>query len=190
MRRGHMVTGFAYNKVTIQDSESIRFVFGDVHDSKAVAKSLEQADCVISVLGSWGTPTKDILSAGMRNIIPTMQKNGIKRIVTLTGADARDVVDNPNLLNRFTHTLFGIIAGPVMRDGEKHIELLRKSSLNWTVIRSPIMTNGQSGKGYRLQKKLIGPWYTIPRVLVAKSLLDIVESDEFSCSAPVIVRVR
>lgn len=190
LRRGHSVTAFAYHIGNLQSSPKLRFVEGDVHDPGPVKEALMQTDAVISALGSWGTKTKDILSAGMANIIPTMEQRGIKRIISLTGADARDSADKPKLLNKLTHTLFNITAHDVMQDGEQHIALLRSSQLDWTVVRSPVMTNKPAGNGYKLQHELIGPWHTIPRVLVAHSLVDLVESTEFNHSAPVIVRVK
>lgn len=188
LARGHTVTAFIYGPSPFKKRERLHVIQGDVHSAEDVDKAVRGQDVVLSALGSWGTPSKDILSSAMTHVIPAMRKYKIKRIVSLTGADARDLGDKPNLLQKFTHTLFGTIAAPIMRDGEEHIRLLRKSGLDWTVVRSPVMSNrGRSGS-FRLSVRLPMPWSAIHRNDVVMAMIGLAESRDYVKQSPVISR--
>lgn len=148
--RGYYVNAFVHGSSNLEKNNNLQIITGDVYDPESVLQATKNVDAVISALGSWGTPKKDILSAGMRNIIPAMQSNGIKRIVSLTGADARASNDTLTPIHRFSHALLGIAAGKILMDGETHIELLEQSGLDWTVIRSPIMNERGDVSRFRL----------------------------------------
>lgn len=186
VKRGHNVTGFVYGNNPFKDEKSLKIVIGDIKSANEVANAIKGNEVVISALGSWGTKTKDILSSGMKNIILAMEQSGVKRIVSLTGADARDKGDNPNIIQTLTHSFFGVVAGKIIKDGEDHIKLLRNSDLHWTVVRSPVMKNtGTYGK-YRLSSKLPMPWDNINRKNVALAMIDLAENNGHIMSSPVV----
>ncbi|MCA9325223.1 NAD(P)H-binding protein, partial [Candidatus Saccharibacteria bacterium] len=74
-------------------------------------------------------------------------------------------------------------APKVLRDGEDHLAILSKSDLDWTVVRSPVMTGG-SGVGYKLQDSPNG--LLINRSAVAKAMVDLVETNAWVKQAPYI----
>jgi putative NADH-flavin reductase len=188
LKRGHTVTAFVYGRSDFTTDERLRVVEGDVRSLDDVAKALHDQDAVLSCLGSWGTPTKDILTSGMQTIIPSMQRQGVRRIISLTGADARDTEDEPGLMQKFSHQLISLFAPKIVEDGEAHLRLLRASNLDWTVLRSPVMTNSGRFGGYKLRMKLPNLWATINRQDVVAAMADLVESDSFVAKAPVIYR--
>jgi putative NADH-flavin reductase len=187
LRRKHKIVAFVHSYSAFSKHPSLTVVQGDVYSPTDVKKALKGSEAVISALGSWGTPKKNILSAGMCNIIPAMKDLGIKRIVSLTGADARDRGDKPGILNRLSRWLLKAVAPKILFDGEEHIRLLRKSSLDWTVLRSPLMI-GVGSSQYFLRSKLIAPWRTIHRTAVAKCQLDLLEHTRYIRQSPVIRR--
>lgn len=182
---GHSVTAFAHRDGGLPLHPKLTVVVGDVHNTADVAEALVGSDAVISALGSWGTKTKDILTAGMTNIIPAMQSAGIKRIVSLTGADARDPSDHPGIRQRLMHIMLQFVAPKILCDGERHIELLRASDLDWTVIRSPVMKDA-GGAEYTLGTKPPQPWATIPRAAVASAMTDTIQQGSHLQSSPYI----
>lgn len=186
LKRGHNVTGFVYGKNPFKDEKNLKIISGDIKSADDVMQAVKGQDAVISTLGSWGTKTKDILSSGMKNIIPAMEKNKVTRIISLTGADARDVDDNPNIINDLTHMFFGLIAGKIMKDGEDHIKQLRNSRLDWTIIRSPVMKNTGEFGNYKLSNKLPMPWQSINRKDLVLSMVDQIENTDYIKSSPVV----
>jgi putative NADH-flavin reductase len=185
LARGHVVRGFVHHNPSFDPHPNLHIIRGDIHDKKAVDAAVQDGDVVICTLGSWGTKTKDIVSAGTRHIIPAMERHGIERIVSLTGAGARDNADRPTLLRRLEHVSASIIARRILADGEEHIRLLRASQLEWTVLRSPIMTSNPR-IFYKLSLQPPKPWQTIPRRAVAKALLDQLDGPAYARAAPFI----
>ena len=188
LKKKYRVVAFVHGEHSFEQSPNLKIVNGDIYNDADVAAALKGSKLVISALGSWGTQRKDVLSAGMFSIIPAMKKQGIRRIVTLTGADARIPDDKPSVLHKLTHAFFGAAAPKIMRDGEQHMRMLSKSGLDWTTLRSPVMNNtGQVGT-YALRMTLPGVFETIHRDDVAAALVWLAETGEFTHKAPIIYR--
>jgi putative NADH-flavin reductase len=185
LERGHHVRAFVHSHNPFQDVNGVTVIQGDISDVKAVRSALQGSEAVISALGSWGTRDKNILTLGMQKIIPKMERLGIERLITLTGSGAFWSQDKPNLLDRIGHASLRLIAPKILADGEKHLALLEASSLRWTCIRSPVMTNRGPVK-YRLDLKLLSPLATVSRAAVVQCLLDLAEGRDFERQAPVI----
>jgi putative NADH-flavin reductase len=176
LKRGHKVSAFVHSRSSFDYNPSLKIVKGDIYNPKDVENAVKGSDAVISALGSWGTPKKDILTTGMKNIIPAMQNNKTKRIVSLTGSDALAPGDTKTLIYILSHFTLSRLAPKILKDGETHIKLLSDSDLNWTVVRSPVMNSRPK------------PWSTINRKSVALAMLDLAESNKNVKSAPHIIR--
>ena len=187
--RGHDVRAFIYGNSPFDDHPKLEVVSGDVKDLNSVEGAINGQDAAISALGSWGTKTKDILSEGMKNIIPAMESGGVTRVISLTGADARYSADKVGVINKLTRPFLKLFAPKILTDGEKHIELLASSNLDWTVIRSPVMSE-KGGVNYKLANKPTLPWRTINRNSVVSALVDVLEQNKFIKQAPVIFRTK
>lgn len=187
LERGHEVVAFVHHNNGLMESAQLKIVEGDIHDVAAVELAIGRADAVISALGSWHTPTKDILRSGMTSIIPAMQRRGIKRIITLTGAESRADGDGLSFVHRLAHLGAAVIAGKILLDGEVHIKQLQKSDLDWTVVRSPIM-NGTGSSHYSLSENRPYPWTTVNRQAVADALIQQLNDSHYFQKAPFITR--
>lgn len=194
LARGHSVTGFVHSHSSIGNKPNLRIYQGDIHTQHDVTTSLQGSQAVISALGSWsswknwntqGSHPKDIVAAGTRSIITAMHAHGISRVISLTGTEAYDMFDAPDILRKTAHLAAHIGAGKILRDGEDHIKLLRGSDLDWTVLRSPVMTNG-AAIFYRLTLKPMPPWQIIPRRAVAKALVDQLDGPGYVQASPFI----
>jgi putative NADH-flavin reductase len=188
LKRGYKVKAFVHSGSSFDYNPSLEIFKGNIYNNDDVSQAVKGVDAVISALGSWGTPKKDILTAGMSNIIPAMQKNKVKRVVSLTGSDAIAPRDSKSLIHALSHPLLSVIASKILKDAETHIKLLDSSGLNWTVVRSPIMNNRGKINKFRLTNKRPKPWKTINRQSVAVAMLDLVESNKKLMQSPHIVR--
>ncbi|MET0980095.1 MAG: NAD(P)H-binding protein [Candidatus Saccharimonadales bacterium] len=185
LARGYQVVAFVHRRSQLEASPQLRIVQGDVYKPEDVDAALEGSDSVISALGSWGTPTKDVLTVGMRHIISGMRRHGVRRIVSLTGSEARASGDHLGLIHHVMHVLLGVVASKVLRDSEQHIAQLESSNLDWTVIRSPIMSSRPAQTtGYRLTMKRSLPWSTVSRHHVVLALLDTLHDRTWKQKAP------
>jgi len=121
----------------------------------------------------------------MRSIIPAMEERGVQRLVTLTGAGAFWSGDKPSTVDQIIHRLLGLAAPQILHDGEEHLRLLAASSLDWTTVRSPVMTK-RSSTGYRLTSELAPPWAGIARAAVVQCIIDQLEKTDWHRQAPII----
>lgn len=183
--RGHTVVAFVHNDTSMVASDNLRVVQGDIYAPDDVTAALAGSTVVVSTLGSWGTPKKDILATGMKHIIAAMKLHNVHTIVSLTGADARAPGDRLTVIHRLTHLFIGLTAGKILTDGETHIQLLADSGTDWTVIRSPIMRSAlPKTDQYGLSSTRPLPWQTIARRLVALAIVDAVEDRTWRQKAP------
>lgn len=188
LRDGHYVRAFVHSNSHLRNHKRLQVISGDIHDKAAVSKAIEGADAVISALGSWGTPSKDIVSTGTKNIIPAMKKHKIRRIVSLTGSGAKDDGEKLSLLDMLSRYAVRVFARKVFDDGEQHIALLRASKLDWTVVRSPLMRESSRRREYVLSRRSPLPWATIVRDDVASAMVELVGGKEWRQTAPFIKR--
>lgn len=187
LTKNHKVVAFVYKAQNMPNHPNLTVVQGDIHNVTDVSSALKGSQAVVSALGSWGTASKDILTAGMQAIVPAMQSQQITRIISLTGADAWDSTDTPSLFRRLNHFALGLIAPRILRDGEQHIAALRESGLDWTVLRSPVMK--EEGKlGYTLQDRPLQLWSTIMREDVANALVQLLADNTYLQQSPYIKR--
>lgn len=185
--RGYQVIAFVHGTNDLRSSTQLHIVKGDITNTRAVNEALTGSHAVISTLGSWGTKEKNTLSEGMRQIIPLMKKHRVKRIISLTGSEARASQDVSSFVHRLAHAGASIGVRKILKDAERHISLLETSSLDWTVIRSPIMNENDSPE-YELNFQRPQPWHTINRHGVADALLHQLTDREFIGKAPFINR--
>jgi putative NADH-flavin reductase len=186
-KQGYCVVAMVHAHNPFVENELLSVVEGDIHNVSDVRKALVGSAAAISTLGSWGTKNKDILSSAMQTIIPALEGAGITRVVTLTGSGAQAVGESLTFKDKLPHTLLKLVAPKILVDGEEHLRLLTASTLDWTTIRSPIMTNAGTVK-YHLKLTWPGPFQTINRHAVAQALVDQISDRQFIKQAPIIYR--
>lgn len=187
LQRKHKVVAVVHESNPFSERESLQVVQGDIRDAASVAKSLKGSDAVISCLGSWGSKQKDIVGSGTKAIVKAMQDAGVKRIVTVTGAGAHWEGDEPGLSEDLSHSILSLVADQILVDGEKHLAILASSNLDWTCIRSPVMTKATQTR-YALRDSFLPPWAMIPRAAVARCMVDqLVQTDRLG-QAPFITK--
>ncbi len=187
LSRGHEVTAFVHHNNPFTQTDNLHLVSGDVTDSNSVYGAVQGSNAVISVLGSWHTPSKTVLTNGMKAIVPAMEALGIKRLITLTGSGAFYSQDRPTTTDKFGHWLFARVAPKILADGEAHLRLLEASQLAWTCIRSPVMTPGKQ-TNYKLKDNLPSLLASVSRDTVVQSLLDQLEDANHITKAPIVYR--
>ena len=187
VNRGYTVVAFVHNRSHFIETPRLRVISGDIYNAQDVEKALDGSSAVISALGSWGTPMKNILTVGMKHIIPAMKARDLSTIISLTGADARASGDMLEVVHRVSYPFLTAFIGKILADGERHITLLEKSDLDWTVIRSPIMLKRTPNHDrYTLDVRRPFPWQTVPYRLVALAMVNSLQDRTWSKEAPFI----
>jgi putative NADH-flavin reductase len=173
------------SKLGISD-ENLEVVQGDVLDSTKVAETVAGTDAVLIALGQTKTSPKDVQTRGTRNIVAAMKEHGVWRLVSLTGAGVRDPRDEPKLADKAITFLLKRLQPDVLKDAEGHAEVIRKSGLEWVLVRGPRLTDGPRTGEYRVGYVGKNSGTRASRADVAEFMLRQLEGDEYLGRMPMI----
>jgi putative NADH-flavin reductase len=187
LQQGHHVTAFTRSpeKLTMENPE-LSAVTGDVRDLDPVLEAVGGADAVISVLGPTENKPTFAVTTGTKNILEAMQTHNVDRLIISAGAGVGDPRDEPKLVNRIINRILMLTARWVYEDMVQTVEAVRASDLDWTVVRVPMLVDGEPTgeirEGY--VGKGMGP--RITRGDLAKFILDQLHREDQIQQAPAI----
>ena len=166
--------------------EGLELITGGLDEADAVLRTLTGATVVISVLGPASNQAVSAISNGMSVILRSMQELGMMRIVMTAGAGVGDPLDHPRPADRLVSLALRLLAGNVLADMTRCVKLVRESTLDWTIIRLPMLTD--SPPSGRVQMGYLGSGIgsRISRHDVAGYLLDHLQDQSLIRKAPVI----
>ncbi len=152
LERGDRVTAFVRDpsKLTTQRHERLKVVQGNVQNPKDVEQAVIGTDAVLSALGQTKTSSKDVLTEGIKNIVAAMNKHGVHRLVSLTGAGVRDPKDEPKLVDRIIGSLLKILQRDLLEDAVGAARVIQESDLDWVIVRAPVLNEGEKKGEYRV----------------------------------------
>jgi putative NADH-flavin reductase len=188
LEKGYEVVAFARNpsKIVIEN-KNLRIIKGELNDIASIEEGIKNVDAVVSILGPKGNVKNTDLSDGYGNIIAAMKKLNVKRIVAMGTASVTD----PDDKYVFKFRLLVSIVKSVIPGAYKEIvrigQLVRNSSLDWTLVRIAILTNGKASgkiKAGNYGKASLG--LTISRADLATFFVNQVEDRTYIQKAPAI----
>lgn len=184
LERGHEVVAFVRSpaKLSVSD-DSLTVVEGDVYSGTGVSDAVAGADAVVSVLGQTGDGPDDLLTVAGEHVVDAMQRHGVSRYVTLVGAGVREPGENVSLSGRVMGALLRLVSWDVLADAEAHVEDVKSTDLDWTVVRVPRLTEGEGAGDYRAGDLALG-FESIARADVARFILDCVEDERYVRELP------
>jgi len=183
----HTITALVRTPTTFPiQHERLTIVQGDAMDPATVEKVVQGADAVLSVLGQTKNSPKDMQTVATKNIIAAMQKFGITRFVSLTGAGVDAPEDQPKLINHVIKFALKTMSGAVLKDAEQHATVLRNSDINWTIVRGPRLTEGLHTGKYRVGWVGVNTGTRISRADIADFMLKQVSDTTYLRKAPMI----
>ena len=184
---GHDVTAFVRDQAKLSlRHERLRVVRGDVRDAAMVDEAVRGRDAVISTLGPTRHGPKDVMAVGLQNIVAAMEKHGVRRLIVMTGAGVPAPEDRPQWWNRAMSLALKLISPDVLADSLRGIEAVRRSGLDWTVVRVPRLTSGPRTGQVRVGWVGIGTGGRIVRPDAADFLLQQVTDKSYLRQAPMI----
>lgn len=134
LERGHQVTAYVRDKQRLPEADrKIRVVVGRVDDEGAIFRAIDGADVVISALGSG----RGTLTSFAKTAIPVLERRGPRRFISLVGAGVAEPGDPSSFGRTVMLGLMKLLAASVLQDASDHADLVRRSSLDWTLVRPP-----------------------------------------------------
>jgi putative NADH-flavin reductase len=182
INKGHDIVGLARSECT---DLKIEFALGDALKLDDIEKAIKGCDVVISVIGHVKLREYNTQTIAIKNIIKAMNNQNIKRIISLTGSGVRVKGDKISLIDRSLNIPLKIVDKSRIQDGIDHYNCLTSSNLNWTVLRVLKLTNQDKIVPYKLTAGGPAKMF-VSRATVAKILVYLAESNDWSKSAPVV----
>ena len=169
----------------IENDKSVQIFQGNAFNTQDLEKAIMGCGAIISTLNisrnsdfPWAklrTP-KTYLSDVMANVIPLAKKYNIRRLIICS---AWGVAETKNDLPKwFRWFIDNSNIGVAYKDHERQERLLKKSDLNWTIIRPTGLVN--SKREQKLIESYLNtpkPRLTISRQSVARYMVDAVENE-------------
>ena len=181
LERGYEVTAMVRNPDALADLEHARLTVerGDMNDAASLEKLLGLGfDAVLSTLGIFqkepGTPLADMT----RVLVHAMEDQGPKRIVVMSSLGVGDSKGQGNIVVKF---VTGWILRYVLVDKGMQEQVLKQSSLDWTVLRPPRLLESDSSQHYRLwqgRERPRGTRWEISNFDAAREMLELLEKPE------------
>ena len=152
LQDNHHVTALVRSPEKIQlDSERLTIVRGNVLHKEDIKRAMAGIDVVISALSTDGATT---LSESMPHIIDAMENEGIQRIITVGTAGILQSRTTPDVL-RYQSSESKRKLTRAAEDHHKAYELLKQSSLQWTIVCPTYLPDGDRLGDYRVERDFL-----------------------------------
>jgi putative NADH-flavin reductase len=186
LEQGHEVTALARNPAAVAPRDyRPRVLEGNALDPEAVEAAVEGQDAVLSALGTRSRKPTTLFSASTANLVDAMKKHGVRRLVCLTGIGAGDSKGHTGFL--YDRIILPFVVNNQYEDKDRQEEIIRRSGLEWVIVRPARLTNEPATGEYRVF--LSGDPYratTISREDVAAFMLAQLSGDRYLHQTPVI----
>jgi putative NADH-flavin reductase len=153
LAQGHEMTVLVRGraKQPSQPAKNVVVVEGSVLDAAAVDKAIPAGtDAVLSALGHTKGSPRDFETVALGNIISSMRKKGVKRLVVLSNTVVGDPHDDPTTTQRFYLWLVKMFRRNIYDDSLTKGRVVKNSDLDWTVVRTSMLTNSAPKGKYRV----------------------------------------
>jgi putative NADH-flavin reductase len=192
LEAGHKVRALARSARRIPiDHPDLEKLAGDALEPSIVKSALDGAHAVIETIGVAPGPEAilkpvKLFSRATRILVDLMVEAEIKRLICVTGIGAGDSRDKGGFL--YSVVLLPILLRHVYEDKDVQEQIIRRSKLDWVIVRPGLLTRGPSTGSYRV---LTNPdeWRMgkISRADVADFLVGQIDNDIYLGKTPLLI---
>ncbi len=151
LKAGHSVRAMARSAKAIrQNDPKLEKLEGDALDQHTIERALAGVDAVIQTLGVSPNPElifsgTSLFSDATRILVNAMEARAVRRLICVTGLGAGDSRGHGGLLYNATLCL---ILGRIYADKDAQEWIIRRSRLDWTIVRPTVLTTGPRTGAY------------------------------------------
>ncbi|HKW13048.1 MAG TPA: SDR family oxidoreductase [Candidatus Krumholzibacteria bacterium] len=149
LERGYQVTAFVRRPEGFAIShERLSVVRGDVLDAASVEAAMPGHDAALCAIGNrqYALPS-NILSKGTRHIVDAMETHGVRRFVCETSLGIGDSFGRLGVY--YTLFVYPTVMPFYWFDKEGQEKVVKKSHLEWVIVRPGQLTNGRKRGQYK-----------------------------------------
>ncbi len=146
--QGHHLVAFVRDPTKIAEfrSPNLRVIRGDVLDSAATESTVAGQEAVFSTIGT-GARRSTLREDGTRNIVMAMEKAGVRRLICQSSLGVGN--SHANLPFFTKYIIVSVFLRHAFADHERQEAIVKKSALDWTIVRPPHLNDGSRTGVYR-----------------------------------------
>jgi len=160
LEQAHHVSAVARNpdslqalKSTLQNAESLKVIQGDVLAPDTFENELKNTDVVVSSIGMSSNKPTTLYSQGILHILNAMTKYQVPRLICVS-ALGLEVTSGMSLpLKLATRLILQPLLKNTFSDMLRMESAIKKSDVNWTIVRPPRLTSSKLRGKYRVAIK-------------------------------------
>lgn len=183
LAKNHEVTAFARDpsRLTLEhETESVedrlRLMSGDVFDISAVKHAVKGQEAVICSLGSNSLGKTTVRGEGTANIIKAMEDEHVDRLLVVSAMGTGESWSSLSLTNKF---FYATLLRSSRQDHEEQETMVKRSNLDWTILRPSGLTDGAMTGTYTIGKNIKGESSRIARADVAQAIIKELDEKAF-----------
>ena len=181
---GHSIRAGVRGKSHLKPHPNLTVVECDATNEAQLKNLLSGQEAIASFIGHVKGSEPNVQTIAIQKVVDVMKALGVKRLISLTGTGVRFPGDKISLIDRFLNLSISIIDPARVKDGKNHVEALKSSALDWTVIRVLKLQNVPP-KPFELREHGPTKLY-VGRQEVAQAVLHVLEQHSFIKQAPII----
>lgn len=175
LAKGHQVTAFVRDpaRMTIKD-DRLSFVVGDVNDPSLIDKAVQGQDAIVCALGSRDLKKTTVRTIGTQHIIKAMEQRSVRRLIVVSAMGTGESWDTLSFISKF---FYAVLLKSAREDHESQEVIVKKSGLDWTIIRPSGLTDGPRTGNYQVGEKIYTKTSNISSADVADLILKELEQN-------------
>ena len=157
---------------------------GNALDASSVEAAVAGHDAVLSALGTRSARRTTLFSESTHNLISAMNKQGVRRLVCISGIGVGDSKGHVGFL--YDRIIRPFVVKNIYDNKERQEEAIKQSNLDWVIVRPARLTDEPAKGEYSVY---LGGSYTaktISRADVAAFMLAQLTDDTYVRKTPVI----
>jgi len=184
LKAGHLINAGVRGNSYLEPHANLKIIECDATNENQLKKLLSGQEAVASFIGHVKGSEPNVQTVAINSVIKVMKELGIRRLVSLTGTGVRFPGDKITIIDHILNLSISIIDPARVSDGRNHVEAIKASELDWTVIRVLKLQNVNL-KPFKLLENGPTKWY-VGREEVANAVLQVLEEHSFINKSPII----
>lgn len=191
LQTGYDVTAYSRRPNALNiDYKNLHIVVGDLTDREKIKKAIIGSDVVISALGpalSMKRKVSDLpIADAHKVIISVMEEIGLNRFITLATPTIQATEDSKQLVTLIPSIMAKILYPTGFTEMKAIDKLIKKSKLDWTVVRIINPNVKTNGNGYTITFGDTKGKMNVSRYNAAKCMLEAAQKDEWIHKMPIV----
>lgn len=148
---GHEVTALVRDPSRLDSDRRLRVLVGDATVGADIERALDGQQALISALGSKSVLRSGIAAPAAKNFVPLAEAANVRRVVVMSAFGVGETSAQAGLPVR---TAFATVLRSLYNDKTSADEIVRGSSLDWTLVHPVTLTDDAATGGVTAAERL------------------------------------